>query len=203
MLGAFSLNAAQKIYSGSVQVYLCDEHIPMARRAHELLRCTPEDYLGGLWRQDLPANLLWSAVDGVKADPYRTPSWCWTSLDGQIHCTDHTSGRTSMVEVLNASVRPVGGPFGAVDSASLLLRSRLCNVILPKQLGTVAFTKHSPASAVVKNIIGQTGQAQVVVDGKAKLLPAGTFTTLFDHSRPLDSNADADPVIYFLPIVDG
>jgi len=174
----------------------------LARRAHELLRCTPGDYLGGLWRQELPANLLWSAVDGVRAYPYRAPSWCWTSLDGQIHCTDHTSDRTSIVEVLNASVHPVGDPFGAVDSASLLLRGRLCNVILPKQIGTVAFTKDSPASAVHKNTIGQIGRAQVVVDGKAKPLPAGTFTTLFDHSRPLDSNANADPVICFLPIVD-
>jgi hypothetical protein len=174
----------------------------LARRAHDLLLCSPGDYLGGLWRQELPANLLWSVVDGVRAYPYRAPSWCWTSLDGQIHCTDHTSDPTSMVEVLNASVHPVGDPFGAVDSASLLLRGRLCNVILPRQIGIVAFTKDSPASAVHKNTIGQTGQVQIVVDGKAKPLPASTFTTLFDYSRPLDSNANTDLVIYFLPIVD-
>ena len=53
----------------------------------------------------------------IKADPYRAPSWCWTSLDGQIHCTDHTSGRTSMVEGLNASVHPVVPVL--VDSSSL------------------------------------------------------------------------------------
>jgi heterokaryon incompatibility protein (HET) len=174
----------------------------LARRAYELLRCTPRDYLGGLWRQGLPANLLWSAVDGVKSDSYRAPSWCWASLDGQIHCADLSSGPTPMVEVLNASVHPVGDPFSAVDSGSLLLRGRLCNITLPKQLGTVAFTKHSPAQAVVKNTTGQSGQAQVVVDGKAKLLPAGSFTAIFDHSKPLGSNADAGPVICFLPIVD-
>lgn len=173
----------------------------LARRASELLRCTPEDYLAGLWRQELPKNLLWSAVDGVKADHYRAPSWCWTSLDGQIYAEDSILNPTSMVEVLNASVHPVGDPFGAVDNASLLLRGRLCSIILLKRLSPVAFVRHSPAAVVERTRIDQTGPAQVLVNGKTKLLPAGTFTAIFDHSKPLDSNASADPVIYFLPIV--
>ena len=86
------------------------------------------------------------------------------------------------VEVLNASVHPVGDPFGAVDSWFTSTPWPFMQRYPTKQPGIVTFIKHSPALAVVKNRVGQVGQAQVTINGKSKQLLAGSFTTLFDHN---------------------
>ncbi|KAE8443176.1 hypothetical protein EG329_002274 [Mollisiaceae sp. DMI_Dod_QoI] len=53
----------------------------------------PTDYLAGLWRRELPYNLLWGQVletanvDDFATKPaqYRGPSWSWVSLDSLIN----------------------------------------------------------------------------------------------------------------------
>ena len=46
---------------------------------------SPRDYLAGLWRQDLPAHLLWVVHNPWRTKreslPYIAPSWSWASLE--------------------------------------------------------------------------------------------------------------------------
>ena len=85
-----------------------------------------DTYVGGLWANDLPAGLMWSATGFLT--PYgtqghllprpaqpRAPTWSWASVDGAVHCPclpfDHIH-----LEAPAIYNHPVGlDPFGAVD----------------------------------------------------------------------------------------
>lgn len=43
-------------------------------------------YVAGLWKEDLPRNLLWHSVPGSNrpTDRQQFPSWSWASVDGEI-----------------------------------------------------------------------------------------------------------------------
>lgn len=82
-------------------------------------------YVGGLWANDLPAGLMWSATGfltpyGTKghlprpAHP-RAPTWSWASVDGAVHylCSPFDQIHLEAPAVYNHPVGP--DPFGAVD----------------------------------------------------------------------------------------
>lgn len=48
---------------------------------------TPEDYVAGLWKPDLPGALLWQALDtthesATRPNKYCAPTWSWASVVG-------------------------------------------------------------------------------------------------------------------------
>jgi hypothetical protein len=44
------------------------------------------EYLAGLWKDDLPRQLLWKTDGGIHSRPlkYQAPTWSWASLDGKV-----------------------------------------------------------------------------------------------------------------------
>ncbi|KAK7180548.1 HET domain-containing protein [Paraphaeosphaeria sporulosa] len=48
-------------------------------------------YLAGLWKDELPLQLLWEIIDRRKprSAEYRGPSWSWTAVDGTVAFLDH------------------------------------------------------------------------------------------------------------------
>ncbi len=47
------------------------------------------DYLAGLWRDDLPLQLLWRMKSGGKRlAQYRAPSWSWASVEGEVYFSE-------------------------------------------------------------------------------------------------------------------
>jgi hypothetical protein len=47
------------------------------------------EYLAGLWKDDLPRQLLWTTdgrIRGVHSRPrkYQAPTWLWASLNGKV-----------------------------------------------------------------------------------------------------------------------
>ena len=84
-------------------------------------------YLAGLWKSELPSNLLWSIIKGVRPSTYRAPSWSLAALDGEITVFGYEYTFTRVYcEVLNASTILSGSNlFGQVSAGMITLRGPL------------------------------------------------------------------------------
>ncbi|KAL9576050.1 MAG: hypothetical protein Q9212_007429 [Teloschistes hypoglaucus] len=93
----------------------------------------PEDtYLAGLWRDELPEQLLWTTALGChRADPWRAPSWSWASVDGRISCLPRIWPRESLIRVVDVKVIPAEGvtdEFGPVSGGFIHLSANLVRI---------------------------------------------------------------------------
>ena len=109
----------------------------IARMVHKLLKSSKEDYLAGLWKQNLLQELLWERYKGVGEphDPnlYIAPTWSWASLNGSFWNTDLESEikKSSWhVNVFDTKISYVDDAFGPVKSGSLILQCSLCYITL-------------------------------------------------------------------------
>lgn len=87
-----------------------------------------DEYCAGLWKNDMPLNLLWGVTSkGKKPTAYRAPSWSWASLDGELAVFDRPFRQTDvMCKVLDVSVTPAGlDPFGEVAGGLIKLYGQL------------------------------------------------------------------------------
>ena len=94
------------------------------------------DYLAGIWRNDLPKGLLWSLHDSSDASrhtQYIAPTWSWASMKGQVHFPDGDLGAEKTPKLLNVSIEPkTGDHLGAIVGAKLTLIAKarcLCEVV--------------------------------------------------------------------------
>jgi len=117
--------------------------------AKEIQLQTGDEYLAGLWRQDLSHELLWkvdylfAAKDSTWHRPakYRAPSWSWAAIEGPI-CMDLRPSELDKahgdvlataddVRVLEAKIEPIWqNPYGEVSGGYLRLSTRLWKVVL-------------------------------------------------------------------------
>ena len=114
-----------------------------------------DEYLDGLWRKELPRQLLWSTGEGWHRRPaqYRAPSWSWASIDGSISPQNsvwnfltyarminyHRTGILPidvdhiLMEVVHVHVENVDGDsFGPVKFAELRVRGPLLKTTIFK-----------------------------------------------------------------------
>ena len=104
----------------------------IAKRMQSLL---DDVYLAGLWRKDLPFQLLWSVDDisdtaatrvrAKRPRRYRAPSWSWASLDGPV---DAQGARYDdfVITILDADVTPVGADrTGQIKDGFIRLNGRV------------------------------------------------------------------------------
>ena len=100
----------------------------IARMAYKLLRLSEEDYLAGLWKQELLQELLWERIEAEEQpydpDLYIAPIWPWASLNGPFWYLNFRSGFQShwRVNVLDTKISPVNDAFGPVKSGSLIVQ---------------------------------------------------------------------------------
>ncbi len=94
----------------------------------------PQDYLAGIWRQNLSFELRWQMADPPRArPPYRAPSWSWASVDGKVRPGDPSEGRSSygakidewVVLEAETSWDASAGPFSSVTGGFIVVRSRI------------------------------------------------------------------------------
>jgi hypothetical protein len=58
----------------------------IAKAVQAILRVTEDDYLAGLWRENVAVDLLWRLVGcGVRFEEMVAPSWSWASVEGEVH----------------------------------------------------------------------------------------------------------------------
>jgi hypothetical protein len=92
-----------------------------------------DEYIAGLWRRNLEAQLLWQVQLARQADkspskrpmPYRAPTWSWLSIDGVIIPDRYNRGNMH-IEVLDVQMSyHSNDTTGLINGGSLKLRGRL------------------------------------------------------------------------------
>lgn len=98
----------------------------VAEKAHA---SNHDQYLAGLWKEDLVSQLLWSLDDDPtshKPEKYRAPSWSWASVDGTVSPLGGVGVQENnkvYVQILEAETVPVGlSPFGEISGGFLKLK---------------------------------------------------------------------------------
>lgn len=82
-----------------------------------------EEYLAGLWRNQLIETLVWQSLSFRRVSEYRAPSWSWASGDG-IPGSGQLLEYTEIAEILDAKVTLKGkNPFGEVTDGYIELRA--------------------------------------------------------------------------------
>ncbi|KAL0932136.1 heterokaryon incompatibility protein [Colletotrichum truncatum] len=82
-----------------------------------------EQYLAGLWRDQLIEGLMWQSLSFRRVPEYRAPSWSWASGDG-IPATGQIVDFSDIAEILDANVTLKGdNPFGEVTDGYIKLRA--------------------------------------------------------------------------------
>ncbi|KAJ9625914.1 hypothetical protein H2203_004682 [Taxawa tesnikishii (nom. ined.)] len=101
----------------------------LAGLAKLVYRSTGDEYLAGLWKEDLPLQLCWHVLCPV-ATPVPVPwapSWSWASLDGRIASLNGSDQeKDTHFEVVDARAPPASplDRFGEVDVANCVLTVR-------------------------------------------------------------------------------
>ncbi len=90
-----------------------------------------ENYIAGLWEENLVFQLLWSTSGAsTRSEEYRSPSWSWASIDGPILSDTpfnkmsrwgHHQDLRPVSSISNVVSMPSGPSFGSVTFASLTM----------------------------------------------------------------------------------
>ena len=85
-----------------------------------------DTYLAGLWRNDMPQNLLWSRNGQVtRAKDQRAPSWSWACLDGVIYPSWSFEDQ-ACCEIISVSTTTArNNPYGEVQGGVLSVRGQI------------------------------------------------------------------------------
>lgn len=118
-------------YSKGQLTFPGDKLVALSRLASRMQKHVQSDYLSGLWRTHLPAQLLWEIkmdAPGERLEFYTAPSWSWASVHGVIEqaCViDHTDD--FVLKVQEAQTQNVGeaNPFGQVKAGYIRARGYL------------------------------------------------------------------------------
>jgi hypothetical protein len=115
-----------------------DKLIAISGVARRLQPSIQSDYLAGLWKTDLPLQLLWRgySLRGVtkvptRTDAYCAPSWSWASVTGHILVHNLAlyilpQGKVYMIQILESNIfLKTGDTMGQVSGGSLKLRGWL------------------------------------------------------------------------------
>ncbi|KAK3901018.1 heterokaryon incompatibility protein-domain-containing protein [Staphylotrichum tortipilum] len=94
--------------------------------ARKLRYPRPENYLAGLWRQNLASWLLWEIQVLPRPHParYRAPSWSWASVDGKVQVVWETSPELEIIDAKTSWT----GPFSAVTGGFVVVRGLMMAV---------------------------------------------------------------------------
>ena len=132
-------------YSRRILTYSNDRLPAISGLAATVQATNGSDYIAGLWRSNLPHDLLWysqttgspyfgeeARVTGGRHTTYHAPSWSWASITGPV--TFASSKANPLWEILAAStVRSVLNPFGTVTSGRIKVKGSIAEVYIEKR----------------------------------------------------------------------
>jgi hypothetical protein len=111
-----------------------DKLIAISGVAKAFQSVAEDEYLAGLWREDLLDQLLWfvkscmqeNGLLSVKPHPYRAPSWSWASVDANITWPYISPYSKALVNIQETAVQPVtNDPMGQIRGGHIKLRGRV------------------------------------------------------------------------------
>jgi hypothetical protein len=149
-----------------------DKLIAISGVAKRLQPSIQSDYLAGLWKTDLPLQLLWRGYSSptAKEIPSRTttycaPSWSWASVTG--HILVHSlafytlpQGKVYMIQILESNIfLKTDDMMGQVTGGSLTLRGWLRSFELDSYNRHFVYRGRSVATVDIDDIrIRQNGK---------------------------------------------
>ncbi|EUC38751.1 hypothetical protein COCCADRAFT_45793, partial [Bipolaris zeicola 26-R-13] len=114
-------------YSACKLTYVKDKLVAISGLARKIHEQTNDQYVAGLWRKNLEAQLcwfIWVPEPRRETEAYIAPSWSWASVDVPVH-TEHVSllDRPVLISVVDVKIGYAGSdPFGAINSATMRIR---------------------------------------------------------------------------------
>ncbi|KAE9366547.1 HET-domain-containing protein [Stipitochalara longipes BDJ] len=127
-------------YSHRALTYSSDKLVAISAVAKTYQEEHQKTYLAGLWREDLPEDLLWHVPPYSsilrkhlerrrRLTAYRAPSWSWASVDGGVMFLNRNDGDNikALVEILDAKTALVMARalLGAVSGGHIKTRGRM------------------------------------------------------------------------------
>ena len=100
-----------EVYSAAKLTKPRDKLIALSGIAKRMQNLLGDQYLAGLWRRNLPSQLMWSLSRGVvkpptRSKPHRAPSWSCASMDVEVRFLVNRDV-TSLITVISVGVTPV------------------------------------------------------------------------------------------------
>lgn len=123
-----------EIYSASLLTRPGDKLIALSGLARRQKALTNDDYVAGLWRTNLPPQLLWTVRDckqfngqpSVRPVNYRAPSFSWAAVDGRISHFDLSHKQKHLIDIVEVQIiSTANDPFGPVEGGFLRVRGLL------------------------------------------------------------------------------
>ncbi|KAJ6196888.1 heterokaryon incompatibility protein-domain-containing protein [Bipolaris maydis] len=114
-------------YSACKLTYVKDKLVAISGLARKIHQQTNDQYVAGLWRKHLEAQLCWFIwIPGPRreTEAYIAPSWSWASVDVPVH-TNHVSllDRPVLISVVDVKIGYTEfDSFGTINSATMRVR---------------------------------------------------------------------------------
>lgn len=158
---------------------------------HKVLRSSKENYLAGLWKQELLRELLWERYtdEGQPHDPalYIAPTWSWASLNGPFWETEESGYDFEesrwQVNVLDTKISPVDDAFGPIESGSLMVQCSLCYIIVssPRDMSSDWISRQHGWNISTINGVSVTCSARVSLDHPSPAMLALAVISFHSH----------------------
>lgn len=175
-----------------------DKLVALSGIVHSIQSITGDQYLAGLWREELENQLCQWVSDPRQRPGYRAPSWSWTAIDGQI-VPNGPAGKpfgdgSLYVHVLSVSIIHSGKDiFGALLHGTLSLQ---CDLIFSGTVAAedVARAKRPPCPTNHRILCDhERGKLFCSLDQAGRLLP-------FHLDCVEQKDSRLGQTVYFLPI---
>ncbi|KAH7116957.1 heterokaryon incompatibility protein-domain-containing protein [Dendryphion nanum] len=158
-----------------------------------------DEYLAGLWRQNLIVALLWTTCDkraATKISSYLAPSWSWASVNTPVS-TSHIHNQYSLplATLVDAKCVPLGAdPTGQIASGYIIIKGRLAPVLLPLQLHLedTVVVLHDSQGGELKCVLDLDGA--IIPEVVPAMVPGRTITT----GRRVNSPDDDHVRVYYM-----
>ncbi|KAK4161879.1 heterokaryon incompatibility protein-domain-containing protein [Cladorrhinum sp. PSN259] len=108
----------------------------LAKRFCLVMGRKPDEYLAGIWKNDLPQSLLWfqqnragisESQGGAGSTVPHVPSWSWASLTVPISAVGYFDSKSTKAKVLDIDITRLSPNFfGGVEACRLRISGRLC-----------------------------------------------------------------------------
>ena len=107
-----------------------DKLVAISGIARKLQTEINDEYLAGLWWDQLPAQLIWGGK-GVRPLQYRAPSWSWASLEGEISIPELKANLLGLIDKIEYKIEYITeDTYGQVKSGGIRLSGTLYPHIL-------------------------------------------------------------------------
>jgi len=116
-----------------------DKLIAISGLARKFQSAMNDEYIAGLWWNQLPAQLAWTGEKTIKPLQYRAPSWSWASLEGMISIHRLQADILGLINPIEYNIEyATEDKYGEVTSGSIRVSGKLFpHILTPYQDGFI------------------------------------------------------------------